>query len=135
MAIDTLARWLDMVQRRDPRALDTILSDEVAFYSPVVHKPKQGRQLTQGFLTAMFAGFFNDSFRYTRQASGPGHAMLEFELVLDGLAINGVHILAWQDDGRLVEFKTVLRPFTALNLVAQKMGEALQVQAQAQGQA
>ncbi|MBI5258069.1 MAG: nuclear transport factor 2 family protein [Burkholderiales bacterium] len=128
MPIDTLALWRHMVATRDSRDLDAILSDDVAFYSPIVHKPKLGRPVVRAFLSAMFAGFFNDSFRYVREATGPGTAMLEFQLTLDDLAVNGVHILAWDDEGRLVEFKNLLRPFTALDLVARKMGEALQAQ-------
>jgi hypothetical protein len=114
------------VERRDPKDLDEFLSDDVVFYSPVVHKAQQGKALTTWYLTAAFEVFFNDSFRYVRQIVGPHDAMLEFETSIDGVLVNGVDILRWNDDGGVTEFKVMLRPLKAINLIHERMASMLQ---------
>jgi hypothetical protein len=121
-----VARWHHILERRDPRELASLLADDVVFVSPVVHRPQPGRELTTAYLGAAFRVFFNDSFRYTRQIVGPRDAMLEFETTIDGTIVNGVDLLKWNDDGRLVEFKVMLRPLKAIQLIHERMGAMLQ---------
>lgn len=77
MSLDALVIWRQMVEHRNPRSLDSILADDAAFYSPIVHAPKISRKTTRAYLAAMFSGFFNDSFRYVLEATGPNSAVLE----------------------------------------------------------
>ncbi len=128
MTIDTLQAWHTLVQRRDPTLLDALLADEVVFHSPVVHTPQVGRAVTRLYLGAALKVFLNDSFRYVRQVAGSRDAVLEFTLELDGVAINGVDMLRWDEAGRIIEFKVMLRPLKAVNLIHQKMGAMLQAQ-------
>jgi hypothetical protein len=69
--------------------------------------------------------FFNPTFRYVREIVGPHDAMLEFETEIDGILVNGVDIIQWNDAGRIVDFKVMLRPLKGINIVHQKMGEML----------
>jgi len=128
VTIDTLQAWHTLVQRRDPTLLDALLADEVVFHSPVVHTPQVGRAVTRLYLGAALKVFLNDSFRYVRQVAGSRDAVLEFTLELDGVAINGVDMLRWDEAGRIIEFKVMLRPLKAVNLIHQKMGAMLQAQ-------
>ena len=48
--------------------------------------------------------------------------MLEFHTEIEGVKINGVDIISWNDDGRITHFKVMLRPLKAINMVHQKMG-------------
>lgn len=126
MPIDTLATWHQLVESHDPAALDALLDDEAVFHSPVVHRPQVGKALTHKYLAAAFQVFFNESFHYVRELKGERDAVLEFELELDGIAINGVDMIKWNDEGRITEFKVMLRPLKAVNLIHQKMGAMLQ---------
>ena len=114
-----------MVQRRDPRGLVTLLAEEVVFHSPVVHTPQHGKPITLMYLQAAFHVFFNDSFHYVREVVGTHDAVLEFEVEIDGIRVNGVDMLRWDDAGQITEFKVMLRPLKAVNLIHQKMGEML----------
>ena len=124
--IDTLAAWHALLHSRDLAALDRLLADEAVFHSPVVHTPQVGKAITLRYLAAAFAVFYNPSFRYLREVVGPRDAVLEFQLELDGITINGVDMLRWRDDGRIVDFKVMLRPLKAVNLIHQKMAAMLQ---------
>ena len=123
-----LQAWHQVVQSRDMRLLDGLLADDVVFHSPVVHTPQVGKAVTAQYLGAAFHVFFNESFRYVREVAGPRDAVLEFQVEIDGIAVNGVDMLTWDDDGRIVDFKVLIRPLKAIHLIHQKMGAMLQAQ-------
>jgi len=126
MTIATLARWHQLVENRDAKGLDSLLADEVVFHSPVVHTPQVGKAVTTQYLAAAFRVFFNPSFRYVRELCSPHDAVLEFQVEIDGISVNGVDMIKWNDAGQIVEFKVMLRPLKAVNLIHQKMAAMLQ---------
>ncbi len=128
MSNDPITRWHDLVRTRDVPGLDTLLAEDVVFHSPVVHTPQAGKAITRGYLAAAFGVFFNESFRYVRELKGARDAVLEFQVRIDGIEVNGVDMIKWNDDGRIVEFKVMLRPLKAINLIHQKMAAMLQAQ-------
>ena len=126
MALATLTVWHELVRNRNTEGLASLLADDVVFYSPVVHTPQVGKAVTQQYLTAAFHVFFNESFRYVRELTGPHDAVLEFQVDIDGISVNGVDMIKWNDEGRIVEFKVLVRPLKAVNLIHQKMTAMLQ---------
>ena len=121
-----IVTWHHLVKTRNPAGLDDLLADEAVFLSPIVHSPQRGKALTRAYLHAAFAVFFNDSFRYVRELSGENDAMLEFETVIDGVLVNGVDLIKWDAAGKIVEFKMMIRPPKAINLIHEPMGAMLQ---------
>jgi SnoaL-like domain len=126
MAEHPVKTWHRLAASRDPSGLNDLLAEEAVFHSPVVHTPQQGRKLTALYLSAAFQVFFNPTFRYVREIIGESDAMLEFETQIDGITVNGVDIIKWNDAGRIVEFKVMLRPLKAINLIHQRMAAMLQ---------
>jgi ketosteroid isomerase-like protein len=124
-----LAAWHRIVKARDVAGLKALIADDAVFHSPVVHTPQRGKPLVVAYLSAAFEVFFTDSFRYVREVVGPQDAVLEFELEIDGVRINGVDMIRWNDAGQITDFKVMLRPLKGVNLIHQKMGEMLQRQA------
>lgn len=118
--------WHDMVRRRDPSRLGGLLADDVVFHSPVVHTPQRGRELTQAYLVAAFSVLLVDTFSHTREMRGERDAALEFTVELDGIHVNGVDLLHWDDDDGIDDVKVLLRPLKAVNLVHRLMGELLE---------
>lgn len=123
--IDTVNVWHKMIESRDIAGLDHLLSDDVVFYSPVVHTPQSGKTVTTMYLTAAYRVFLNDTFRYVREVVGEHDAVLEFIVEIDGVIVNGVDMLKWNDDGKLTEFKVMLRPLKAVNIIHEKMAAML----------
>jgi hypothetical protein len=121
-----LQRWLDwMAQDHSPGTLPTLLAEDVVFRSPVVHTPQEGRLITMGYLLAAGETLANDSFRYIRVFDCGDRAVLEFETQMDGLLVNGVDMIAWNADGQISDFKVMVRPLKAVNLVHAAMGAML----------
>jgi hypothetical protein len=126
MSIDAIETWHQLLEQRNVRGLDALLDDNAVFHSPVVHTPQVGKAITKKYLAAAFHVFFNDTFRYVRELRSEHDAVLEFELELDGIHINGVDMIKWNEAGRITEFKVMLRPLKAVNLIHQKMAAMLQ---------
>src|SRR5580700_5099332 len=104
MSNNPIARWHQVAKARDVRGLETLLADEAVFLSPVVFTPQVGKAITTKYLAAAFQVLFNESFRYVRELTGERDAMLEFEVEIDGIQVNGVDLIKWNDAGQIVEF-------------------------------
>jgi ketosteroid isomerase-like protein len=126
MIENTVAAWHKLLETKDAAGLDNILADDVVFYSPVVHTPQVGKPITTLYLTAALYVFNNGSFKYLREIISGNNAVLEFTTVIDGITVNGVDMITWGADGRITEFKVMLRPLKAINLIHRMMGEILQ---------
>jgi hypothetical protein len=123
--IDTLNAWHALVQRKDAHALAALLHDDVVFHSPVVHTPQRGKAITTLYLMAAMEVLNNPHFRYEREIAGPQDAALEFTTQIDGVHINGVDLIHWDEAGLITDFKVMVRPLKAVNALHQQMGTML----------
>ena len=123
--MNTVELWHEISRGREMDRLEEVLAENCVFMSPVVHTPQKGRELTRAYLTAAF-GVSNDSFCYVKEVVTPQHAVLEFVCDLDGIVINGVDIMTFDDAGKIVEFKVMVRPLKAVNLLHAKMKAMLE---------
>lgn len=121
----TLELWHQMFKDRDIGRLDEILAENCVFLSPIVHRPQEGRELTKFYLTGAF-NVFNDSFHYVKEVVTDEHAVLEFVCDMDGVLVNGVDIMTFDDQGKIVEFKVMVRPLKAVNLLHARMKDMLE---------
>ena len=126
MTASALETWHHLVRTADAAGLRELVAEDAIFFSPVVHAVQPGRKLTVMYLSAAFKVFFNPTFRYVREIVGPNDAMLEFETDIDGILVNGVDIIKWNDAQQIVEFKVMIRPLKGMQIIHQKMGEMLQ---------
>lgn len=126
MTIHPIDAWHQLVADRNAQGLDALLADDVVFYSPVVHTPQAGKPITTMYLAAALHVFGNETFRYIREVVGERDAVLEFLVEIDGISVNGVDMIRWNDAGQITEFKVMLRPLKAVNLIHEKMAALLQ---------
>jgi hypothetical protein len=123
--MQVLSTWHDLLEARDPSRLGEILAEDCVFHSPVVHTPQAGRELTALYLTGAMH-VFNDSFRYLKEVIDAPHAVLEFSCSVDGIEINGVDIITVNAEGLISEFKVMVRPLKAVNLLHERMRAMLE---------
>lgn len=125
-----LAAWhAYMAAGGDPETLRAMLADDAVFHSPVVHSPQEGRDKVFAYLHAASHVLGGDNFRYLREIADGNQACLEFATELEGIHINGVDIIRWNDDGKIQDFKVMVRPLKAINKVWEKMAAMLAAQA------
>ncbi len=144
MIEQVVEKWHAYVRGRLPGGLDELLDDDVVFYSPVVYTPQEGKAITALYLRAAAQTLPGDApapgapaattsghsegpgFRYTKQVLTGDTAVLEFETTVEGTFVNGVDIIRCNDEGRIVEFRVMLRPLQAVNLVHRQMAAMLE---------
>lgn len=121
-----LAHWHRVLaQGSRPEDLASIIREDAVFHSPVVHSPQQGRALVVAYLGAAGQVLGNESFRYVRELVSSDEAMLEFETELDGIHVNGIDLIRFDDAGLIADFKVMVRPLKAVNKVWEAMAEYL----------
>jgi hypothetical protein len=116
--------WHEVVRTGDRELLQTLLTDDVVFRSPVVHTPQAGRSLTTAYLEAAMI-VLGPNLQYHRQWFGVDSAVLEFTTVVDDIEIHGIDMMTWDDDDRLVDFTVMVRPQKALTVLIERMGAEL----------
>ena len=131
-------RWL----RGDlPGGLDSLLHEDCVFLSPIVFTPQEGREITSLYLNAAagtLSGGSSESgtgsggasgeggFRYVKEVAVGNTAVLEFETTVEGKYVNGVDIITCDDNSMITEFKVMIRPLQAVNLVHEQMRAMLE---------
>jgi SnoaL-like domain len=121
-----IQRWIDIIDNGRTDGLEALLAENAVFYSPAVFTPQEGRATTLAYLTAAVKLLGGSNFRYVGQWFAERSAVLEFVADIDGVHVNGVDVIHWNDDDQIVEFKVMLRPLKALQAVMPAMAELLQ---------
>ena len=135
MIKENIKKWHDHIKGEFPGGFDELLADDVIFYSPIVFSPQKGKDLTSLYLLAAGNTFGGDqskdgtlqesSFKYTKEVLDGNQAILEFETQIDGKYVNGVDIITFNDEGKIIEFKVMIRPLQAVNIIHEKMQDML----------
>ena len=121
-----LQRWHEVVRSRNPALLNQVLAEDAVFHSPILFRPQQGRDLVALYLTGALHVIANPSFHYVREVAEGNDAVLEFETEIDGVHVNGVDLITWNEQGLITDFKVMIRPLKAVNVVQQRMAELLE---------
>ena len=129
-----IERWHAHMRGELPGGLDELLDDDVVFYSPIVYTPQRGKDITKLYLQAAgqtlpgekSSSAGGSAFHYTKQVLAGDAAVLEFETTVEGKYVNGVDIIRCNEAGRIVEFRVMIRPLQAVNLVHQQMAAMLE---------
>lgn len=127
MSAANLARWHAYMEGgSNPALLSDLLAEDAVFHSPVVHTPQAGKAIVMAYLVAASHVLGNDKFRYVRELVDGNEMMLEFVTELDGISINGVDIIRFNEDGKISDFKVMVRPLKAINKVWEMMAAQLE---------
>ena len=125
-ANELIHKWHEVMKNSELELLDKIIADDATFSSPVVFKPMLGKEITMMYLSAAGQSFNMQKFQYTKEIHDGMNSVLEFETYIDEISVNGVDIIEWNEDGKIANFKVMIRPFKAVQKVQQKMVEALE---------
>ncbi|WP_339847062.1 nuclear transport factor 2 family protein [uncultured Halopseudomonas sp.] len=122
-----IEQWHEIVRTQNAAGLDTLLADDVVFHSPVVHTPQTGKKITRLYLMAAMKVLNEPGhFTYLREVEQGNHAVLEFQTEIDGVTINGVDMIEWNEAGQIIDFKVMVRPLKAVSAIHAAMGSMLE---------
>ena len=126
-AVEGLKRWHEVIEAgSSPEALSAIIHEDAVFHSPVVHTPQVGRAIVVAYLSAAGNTLGNDSFEYVRELVDGENAMMEFTTEMDGIHVNGIDLIRFDEDGMITDFKVMVRPLKAVNKVWEQMAAMLE---------
>ena len=125
MTMSGLDKWYGYMKSHDTAALWDLLHPDAVFESPVVHTPQRGRDITFKYLASAEKVLGGPGFKYTGEWRSENGAVLEFENEIEGIKINGVDIITFSADDRIIHFKVMVRPLKGMNLLHRLMGEQL----------
>lgn len=120
-----LDQWHDVVDNGNGEKLDTLLHDDVVFYSPVVHTPQRGKFITKMYLMGA-AESLKDQFVYHKKIIDGLRGVLEFSCMIDDISVEGVDIIELNEAGQVISFKVMVRPLKAVHKIHERMGEMLE---------
>lgn len=121
-----MQRWIDAVESGRIDHVTELLADDAVFYSPAVFTPQRGKETVIDYLTAADNVFADTGFSYVEQWYSERSAILEFAANIDGIYVNGIDMVHWDDEGKIVSVKVMLRPLKALQTIVPKMAALLQ---------
>ena len=117
--------WHHVALSGDCTALDAMIHEDAVFESPIVHTPQRGKAITIKYLTAAVATLGNPNTKFVGEWSGDESVIVEFKSEIDGIAINGIDMIRFDETGLITHFKVMIRPLKAVNLIHRKAGEML----------
>ena len=130
-----IVRWLRVIEAGQSanaehltHELQDMLAQDAVFYSPAVFTPQRGRATAVAYLRAAEHMFADTGFHYVQKWFGADSAVLHFAAEIDGLSVEGIDMIHWNDDGKITSIKVMIRPFKALQGVIGKMAELLAAQ-------
>jgi len=123
MLPEGLAKWHKFVGEQDIQALSEALADDVIFRSPVLWKPKSGRDTAILYLSS--AARVLEDFAYHRQFLGDNAVVLEFSARVGSMGLKGVDIIQFNDAGQISDFEVMVRPATGLQALGAAMAQQL----------
>jgi hypothetical protein len=106
MIHEVIEKWHLHMKGQLPGGLDELLDDNVVFISPIVFTPQEGKAI--------------------KEVLSGSTAVLEFETYVEGKYVNGIDMITCNEQGKITEFKVMIRPLQAINLVHKQMGEMLE---------
>jgi hypothetical protein len=120
-----LDRWYAYMREHDRAALWELLHPDAVFESPVVHTPQRGRDIVFKYLASAEQVLGGPGFAYRGEWRNDTSVILEFDTKLEGVVINGIDMITFDGDDRIIHFKVMVRPLKAINLLHRLMGEQL----------
>ena len=117
-------RFRAAAEANDFERADDLFADEVVFRSPVVYKPYEGRDALKLLLGAVLQVF--EDFRYIEQVETDDCAVLMFEARVGEKQLQGVDVLRFGADDRIVEMVVMVRPMSGMQALAERMRRLLE---------
>ncbi|AWM92850.1 polyketide cyclase [Pseudomonas sp. 31-12] len=124
-AAKSLSQWHDMILKGDLSALPELLDPQAIFRSPMAHKPYPGAPVVSMILNTVVKVF--EDFTYHRELSTADglSVVLEFSAKVSGKELKGIDMIRFNEQGKIVEFEVMVRPFSALQALGEQMGQRL----------
>ncbi len=120
-----IAAYQGAAEAKDADRILELMADGILMHSPTKLKPFAGKEIVR-FLFGQLMQVLED-FRFVRVESAGDHATLYFTCTIGGKQAEGIDSLHFDADGRIDDFRVMIRPLVALTALNEEMGRRLAV--------
>ena len=124
-AAASLALWHEMVSLQDLGRLPTILHDGAVFRSPMAFKPYVSAAAVNLILNTVSKVFTQFEYHRTLVSEDGLNVVLEFSASVGDKSLKGIDMIRFDEEGKIVDFEVMVRPFNALQALGAEMGARL----------
>lgn len=115
------------VEAKDLDALAASLREDVVLHSPILFRGFEGRDVVVAVLTQVAATL--EDLTYTDELHQGDTVALRFRARVGDRELEGIDLLALDDDGRVADLTVFMRPLSALNRFNEEMAARLRTAA------
>jgi SnoaL-like domain len=105
-------------------SVEATLAEDIVFNSPVVFRPYEGREAVMTVLRAVFEVL--EDFRYEAELESGARRALIFRARVGDRELQGLDLLAMDDDGKVSELTVMVRPMSGMLALAEAMKAQLE---------
>jgi orotidine-5'-phosphate decarboxylase len=124
-AAASLAKWHEMVVAKDMSALADIVHPEATFRSPMAFKPYHSAQAVTLIISTVMNVFEDFAYHRTLVSEDGLSVVLEFSARVGERGLKGIDLIAFDADGKIVDFEVMVRPLNGLQALGAEMGARL----------
>jgi ketosteroid isomerase-like protein len=117
------ARYHAAVLAKDVEAILAEMTDTIHMHSPTKMKPFEGKDIVR-FLFGHLMEVLQD-FRFGKIVETGDTAVLFFTCRIGGRDAEGCDVLAFTADGKINDFRVLIRPLRAVEALNEEMGKRL----------
>jgi hypothetical protein len=121
----TLARWHEMIATGDLADLPSLLNPDATFRSPMAFKPYHSAEAVALILRTVLGVFQNFAYHRSLFSDDGLSVVLEFSAEVNGKQLKGIDLVHFDEQGKIVDFEVMVRPFNALQALGEEMGKRL----------
>ncbi|MBR9863301.1 MAG: nuclear transport factor 2 family protein [Rhodobacteraceae bacterium] len=123
----TIEKFKEIASKGDEAGMLTILADQVEFRPPTYFATWTGKEPVAAVLGHVGQVF--EDFRYRRVMGDGKDWALEFQCKVGDLDAVGVDLLTLDDDGKIINFEVVMRPYKSIGALKEAMMQKVQTDA------
>jgi hypothetical protein len=124
-AAASLAKWHEMVAAKDMSGLGAIVHPDATFRSPMAFKPYHSAQAVTLIISTVMTVFEDFQYHRTLVSADGGSVVLEFSARVGDKNVKGIDLIAFDSDGKIIDFEVMVRPFNGLQALGAEMGARL----------
>lgn len=126
MSAEGINDWHTFLRTGDVDILERMLADDCVFESPVMHTPSLGKAKTREYMIAAQKLVGSPDLEFVQEFDMGDRAVVEFSVDLNGVTINGVDLIKWNEQGQVTHFKVMVRPLKAMQAMSDAMMAMMQ---------
>ncbi len=121
--------WHTCIEQRDFSLLATLIHPEAIFRSPMAYQAYESSTAMIMILTTVIQVFENFTYHREFMTEEGNNIVLEFSANIGNRQLKGIDMIRFDEQGRIVEFEVMIRPFSGLQALglamSQRLGESL----------